>query len=209
MVCSGGGENERGSSEGWDFDGVTMVRPSKSREQENHTPNIIYENGRPALLPVAGNASKPEAMGVVTSKQQGDKERGAEAVTSSVEGEEEEEEAVPPQLGIDDTAFVSHDLSSPNQRNSVVSLTGRGTEAGGGGGKRGSVVSASESGGVMVVSIAWGMGNLAWGSCLQTCSFRGASSSANQRHSQRVSQELSSHYWSRYVCNVVCVCVCD
>lgn len=143
-TTDGGGDNERGSSEGWDFDGVTMVRPSKSREQENHTPNVVYENGRPALLPVARDAGKPEVVGVVTSK---DKERGAEVVTSPVEeGEAEGEEAVPPQLGIDDTAFVSHDLSSPNQRNSVVSLTGRGPEAGGGG-NRGSVVSES---GVMV-----------------------------------------------------------
>lgn len=133
-MCSSG-ENERVNATSWDFDSelssVTMVRPSKSKEVEpvdNHTPNHL-ENGRGISL------EGPE--GVV----EGEELVGGDSGTPVAKQ--------PPQLGIDDTAFIE---ASPVQRRSVVDTAG---ETGGEDlleSKRGSVISIEGSSGIVVVS---------------------------------------------------------
>ncbi len=133
LFCISGGWNTE-NSESWDFDAdsvVTMVRPSKSKELEaqemqpldNHVSHC-YKNG---------SSLSPRAVG--TEGEEGRMEGGGR--DELAEEGAPVEELVPPQLGIDETAFVSE--ISP-KRDSVVS-------AGGGGGKRGSVVSAGGGGG--------------------------------------------------------------
>ncbi len=103
----------------WDFDGeasTTMIRPSKSNDGQpmgNHTPN---------------HHSNKESV-------------PAEQANSVREAEEEEEEVfeVEPQLGIDDTAFVSERKSilstegkegeESNRRDSVILVAGNGEPA--------------------------------------------------------------------------------
>lgn len=119
----------------WDFDddsSVTMVRPSKSRESapaENHTPNHVgteLENGD---LPQAEE-----------SVAWGDEEAGDLPTPK---------ETKPPQLSIEDTAFV--EATSPAQRNSLVGRS-HDQQAGDDEGKRRSVVSVEGSSGIVVVS---------------------------------------------------------
>lgn len=123
---------------GWDFDAessVTMVRPSKSKELEvepveNHIPNHHGDSSSDIL----GERGVDK-----TAEEDGERDPGTPVMET------------PPQLGIDDTAFVSY-MASPGQRTSIVS-TGEGEEREGGAGKRGSVVSVEGSSGLVVVSV--------------------------------------------------------
>ena len=134
LLFSDDGHTNKGSADDWNFDAdsVTMVRPSKSKEStpplSNHTPSH-YGNQNGGSLLQDGDMNEPD--------------RG-EMEEESEDGSRTPVEEIAPQLGIDDTAFVS--TGSPTQRNSVVS--GSGEE----GGKRGSVVSVGSDGGVIVVS---------------------------------------------------------
>ena len=130
-------DKDKGNATSWDFDAdssssVTMVRPSKSKETEptgaNHTPNHHGQaNGEVGgqLEDVDGGENK--------SKDEQQEE-------SSVSTPDKEQ---PPQLGIDETAFVS-----TGQRSSVVSASGEGE-------KRRSVVAVGGNSGLVVVSIAF------------------------------------------------------
>ena len=141
--CSGAGDKDKGNSMNWDFDAdssVTMVRTPKSKEAEppagaNHTPNHHgIDNGE-----VDGRQEAVDGKG-----EEGEEGEGAGTPVTEQ----------PPQLGIDDTAFVS-----TGQRSSVVS-SGEGERGGKRssvvsaeeGGKRGSVVSVEGSSGLVVVS---------------------------------------------------------
>ena len=124
-----------------------MVRPSKSKEEEppgNHTPNHH------------GYAGEKGREGRVVEAVDGDGGDGEGAGTPVTEQ--------PPQLGIDDTAFVSTGQRSSvvsageaegGKRGSVVELGGTDRGSVGGeveGGQRGSAVETGSSAGIIVVS---------------------------------------------------------
>lgn len=150
-VCScSGGDKDKGNSMSWDFeaDSTTIVRTPKSKEAEpllNHIHHHGTENGD-----VVGRENGAEQLD--GEKREEEKREGdGEGETTTPVTEQ------PPQLGIDDTAFVSSQRSSvvsagegAGKRGSVVS-----TEEGEGGGKRGSIVCVEGSRGLVVVSLCF------------------------------------------------------